>query len=261
MSDERIKDAVRAQFGAAAQSYVTSTVHARGEDLARLVELASASGSERVLDVATGGGHTALAFARVAREVVASDFTPRMLEAAREFVAKEGVSNIRFELADAEQLPFEDGSFDIVTTRRAPHHFSDPQRFVREASRVLRVGGLFLLADQMPPDDPELDEFMNRFERWRDPSHVRAYTTGQWRAWIESAGMSVIAVDPLMKNRPYVFDEWAERMNMPESEKLALERWLLSAPPRCAEFFEITASDGRVRSLIATIGIIAARRV
>jgi len=259
VEDQAIKDLVQEQFGAAAQGYVTSAIHAKGGDLARLIELARPRGDERVLDVATGGGHTALAFAPHVREVVASDLTPQMLAAAETFIRGQGVTNVSFELADAEALPFEGGSFDIVTSRIAPHHFPSPQRFVQEAARVLRTGGLFLLDDNMAPDDPELEAFMNRFEKWRDPSHVRACTISEWRGWMEQAGLRVEQADPLTSTR-YDFPDWVARMKLPEAERAALEAWLVAAPPRCAEAFEIAVEDGRVRSIAGKFAIIAARK-
>jgi ubiquinone/menaquinone biosynthesis C-methylase UbiE len=259
MEDTAIKNLVQEQFGAAAQGYVTSARHAKGADLRRLIELARPRGDERVLDVATGGGHTALAFAPHVREVVASDLTPRMLEAAETFIRGQGVANVRFERADAENLPFADASFDIVTARIAPHHFPNPQRFVQEAARVLRPGGLFLLDDNMAPEDAELDAFMNRFEQWRDPSHVRAHTLSEWSGWMAAAGLHVEQTDPLTSKR-YDFADWTARMRMPDAERDALEAWLLAAPPRCAEFFEIVAEDGRMHSLAGYAAIIAARR-
>src|SRR5690349_6280987 len=62
MHDSSIKNLVQAQFGAVAERYVTSAIHAHGSDLARMIELAQPRGDERLLDIATGGGHTALAF-------------------------------------------------------------------------------------------------------------------------------------------------------------------------------------------------------
>lgn len=259
MDDQAIKQRVQQQFGAVAQGYVTSIGHAKGADLQRLLELAQPRGDERVLDVATGGGHTALAFAPHVREVLASDLTPRMLEAAEAFVHGQGAQNVSFALADAEELPFEAGSFDIVTSRIAPHHFPHPERFVQAVARVLRPGGLFLLDDNMAPEDAELDAFMNRFEQWRDPSHVRAYTVSEWAGWMREAGLRPTQIDPLVSKR-YDFPDWVARMRMPEPERAALEQWLLAAPPRCAEFFKITASEGRVQSLLAYFAIIAARR-
>lgn len=259
MDDRSIKRLVQDQFGATAQSYVTSQSHAHGDDLALMLDLARLRGDERVLDIATGGGHTALAFARHAREVVASDLTPAMLRAAEQFIGGQGLANVRFELADAEDLPFADASFDVVTTRIAPHHFPRPQRYVHEVARVLRPGGRFLLDDNMGPEDAELSAFMDRFERWRDPSHARAYTVGEWRGWIEAAGLAVEHVEPLRAKR-YDFADWAARMRMPETERAELERWLLAAPPRCAEFFQLAVEDGRVRAISGFYGIIVARK-
>src|SRR4051812_30238835 len=74
----------QAQFGPVAQAYVTSTRHAEGADLQRLVELAAPRGNERMVDIATGGGHTALRFAPHVASVVAFDLTASMLKAARE---------------------------------------------------------------------------------------------------------------------------------------------------------------------------------
>ena len=125
------------------------------------------------LDVATGGGHTALWLARHGWKVTAGDIAPRMLENAQKLCAKAGF-RIETRLFPAEEMPFADGSFDLVTVRVAPHHFSSPQKFVQEAARVLKLGGHFLLIDGTVPDDePETEEWLHRVEKWRDPSHGR----------------------------------------------------------------------------------------
>ena len=259
MQSDPIKKLVQEQFGATAQSYVNSPSHAHGDDLQRMIELARPRGAEQVLDIATGGGHTALAFAPHVREVVATDLTPKMLAAAEAFMRGQGVTNVRFEHADAEALPFADASFDIVTTRIAPHHFPNPQQYVREVARVLRPGGRFVLNDNMAPDDAELSEFMNRFEQWRDPSHVRAHSVGEWRAWIEAAGMRIEHADPLQRKR-YDFATWVERMRISPDERAALEAWLISAPARCREFFEIVVEDSRVQTISGAFAIFVARK-
>jgi ubiquinone/menaquinone biosynthesis C-methylase UbiE len=256
---QAIQDKARAQFSATAERYVDSSRHAAGDDLARLVELAQLRGNEHVLDIATGAGHTALAFAPHVADVVASDLTPRMLEVAQELATKRDIHNVRFVQAQAEALPFDDASFDLVTCRVAPHHFADPAAFVGEAARVLRPGGRFFLDDQMAPDDPQLDEFVNRFEKWRDQSHVRACKPREWRHWMEAAGMRVELVEQSERGS-YDFADWTARSNMPADQRDALERWLVAAPARCAEFFRIEVDGGRVRSLRACFGIIAARK-
>ena len=259
MSDSTIKKLVQSQFGAVAERYVTSAIHAHGGDLARMIALAQPRGDERLLDIATGGGHTALAFAPLVREVVATDLTPRMLEVAEAFIREQGATNVTFQIADAEALPFPAAAFEIVTTRIAPHHFPNPQQYVREVARVLKPGGVFVLDDNMAPDAPELDAFQNRFEQWRDPGHVRNHTIAEWSAWMQEAGLQIEHVEPLQIKR-YEFANWTEQMRMSAAERDALEAWLIAAPPRCAEFFQIVIEEGHVQSLTGRYSIIVARK-
>lgn len=232
---------------------------AHTREIARMLELAQPHGDQRLLDIATGGGHTALAFAPHVREVVATDLTPRMLQVAEEFIRQQGAGNVTFQIADAESLPFPNGDFAIVTTRIALHHFPNPQQYVREVARVLKPNGLFVLDDNMAPDDAELDTFLNRFEQWRDPGHVRNNTIAEWSAWMQDAGLLVEHIEPLQIKR-YEFADWTEQMRLPAVERDALEEWLIAAPPRCAEFFQIVVMDGRVQSLTGRYGMIVARK-
>lgn len=243
---EAIRDKVRAQFGDIAQSYVESPRHRAGRDLDRLAELAGARAEERALDVATGGGHTALAIARTAGQVVASDLTPKMLAAAEAFIRGEGVENVTFEVAAAEELPFDDASFDVVTCRIAPHHFADVRAFCREVARVLKPGGRFVMIDSVAPDDDELDRFINDVEWRRDKSHVRNYRLSEWQEWIEATGLTVDVAE--LFERRYEFQSWAERSRMDEAEQDELEAILLNAPERVREHFDVRIEDGRVES-------------
>ena len=142
-SDER-KARVQDYFSRTAASYVVSTTHSAGQDLQRLVEIGEWDGRQHALDIATGGGHTARAIAPYVARVMVTDLTQRMLETAREFLLSQGINNAEFQVADAEQLPFADASFDRVTCRLAAHHFPDAARAVREAARVLKPGGALI---------------------------------------------------------------------------------------------------------------------
>ena len=253
-----IKAKAREQFGRSAEAYVASPGHAAGDDLARLVELATPQSSERALDISTGGGHVALALApRVAR-VIASDLTPAMLVAARRFLTERGATNVEYVVADAEQLPFLDGSFDLVTVRIAPHHYADIHAAVSEMARVLIPGGRLIVVDNIAPDDPVSDAAMNDWERRRDPSHVRAYTATEWRGFIEDAGLRVSHEETDRKT--HAFAPWVERMRMPEEERAALEADMLAAPEDVRATFAVRGSDGRVVSWSSDFLILRAEK-
>lgn len=247
-SDERrdIKERVRAIFGRSAEEYVSSPTHAAGADLGRLVELAEPRPDDVALDISTGGGHTALAVApRVAR-VVASDLTPRMLAAARAFLDSRGVANAEYVIADAERLPFLDESFTLVTVRIAPHHYADIHAAVREMARVLVPGGRLVLIDNVAPEDAVLDELVNRWEKVRDPSHVRAYRVSEWGTFLAEAGLRVTTIETARKTHP--FAAWVERTHMPEEARVALEAEMLAAPGAAQQHFDLRQEEGRLVS-------------
>lgn len=254
-----IQALAQAQFAPAAQDYVTSATHAYGVDLARIVALAAPAGHELVLDVATGGGHMALALAPHVHHVVASDLTLAMLQAARSHLAAQGADNVSYLRSAAEQLAVAPGSFDLVTCRVAAHHFADARAFVQASAAALRPGGRLIISDHIGLEDSELDAFMDRFERWRDPSHVRAYSFAEWRAFCAEAGLTVTHTedDP---REPYEFAAWTARMRMPAAERDALEQWLLEAAPHLRARFAIVEQAGRVVSLQSVFGIIVAQR-
>ncbi len=255
-----IRNRVQAQFAPAADDYVTSATHAYGVDLARLVALSELCGTERLLDVATGGGHTALAFAPHVRRAVACDLTLAMLQAARQHIAAQGITNVTFCQAIAEALPFTSASFDLVACRVAAHHFADARAFAVEAARVLHSGGRLLISDHIGLEDPDLDAFMDRFERWRDPGHVRAYTYAEWSNFFAGTGLQIEHTEPDPRE-PYEFNSWTARLRMPTAEREMLERWLLTAPSHIREFFAIVEENGRVVSLRGHFGIIVACKV
>jgi ubiquinone/menaquinone biosynthesis C-methylase UbiE/extradiol dioxygenase family protein len=243
---EEIKERVRAAFGAAAESYVTSERHRSGDDLAILVDWAQPVPTDRALDISTGGGHTALAIAPRVHSVAVTDLTPRMLATARTFLTEQGVANATYVIADAERLPFLDASFELVTVRIAPHHYADAPRAAREMARVLTTGGRLLFIDNIAPEDPELDRLMNNWERRRDPSHVRAYTETEWRSMLAEAGLTVTRAET--RRKAYLFAGWVERMRLPDGERAALEAEMFAASAPVRDYFEIQEQDGHVVS-------------
>ena len=168
-----------------AQAYVDSDAHRGGADLEQLA--AWAAGARTALDVATGGGHVARRLREEGLEVVTSDPSPGMHPDV---------------ICRAEDLPFADGSFDVVACRTAAHHFADVPAAVREMARVA--------ADRVLIVDTEfMGEEVERAEALRDPSHVRNYTEAEWRAFLEHAGLRVVAVERF--EHSFRLDAWLAR--------------------------------------------------
>jgi len=245
------KELVQRQFGANAQNYVTSPVHAKGASLARMVELAAPGADWVMLDVATAAGHTAFAFAPHVAQVVATDLTREMLDRAKALAAERGIINVTFAQADAEALPFSDATFDGVTCRIAPHHFSDVASFVAEVARVLKPGGVFALVDNLAPDTnthPDLDAAAlagaaagyNAFEKLRDPSHARALTEAEWHGHINAAGLTIATREHLAKAMS--FHRWCETMSVPQATRERLRRMLDDAPDALNAYLKPTPS-------------------
>jgi len=189
-------------FGRRAAFYATSAAHTDRAVLDRVVELAQPRPDALVLDVATGTGHTAFALAPHVRQVIATDVTPEMLAEGGRLKAEWRMKNVEFRIADAHDLPFEDGSFDVVTCRRAAHHFADVCRALREMKRVLKGNGRLVIDDRSVPEDDFVDATMNRLDWLHDESHVHEYRPGEWEDMLREAGFEVAAVEPYTKHRP-----------------------------------------------------------
>jgi ubiquinone/menaquinone biosynthesis C-methylase UbiE len=202
------KTLVQEQFGKTAASYLTSTPHALGKSLERLVALTAPQKDWRVLDVATGGGHVAYTFAPHVARVWATDITQEMLDLVKGEAKKRGLANVRTAYAKAEALPFEDESFDLVTCRIAPHHFDSIPEFLDEVRRVLKPNGLFALVDNVVPAG-SVGDYVNAFERFRDPSHLRAWTLDEWRDALKTHGLTVVHEEQIYKQME--FKSWASR--------------------------------------------------
>jgi ubiquinone/menaquinone biosynthesis C-methylase UbiE len=247
------KSLVQQQFGAHAAAYSTSTVHAKGASLARLVELTQPQAHWRALDVATGAGHTAAAFAPHVASVVASDLTDEMLVEAAALAATKGLTNMSTARADAEALPFLDGSFELVTCRIAAHHFPDVPTFVAEARRVLAPGGTLAVVDNISPDQASTPGFSsadlrdaaltyNAFEKIRDPSHGRCLGMAEWSEVIEDAGLEPVHAERLAKDMEFL--PWAERMGGDATTIERLRAMLNGASPALAAFLKPRLVDG-----------------
>ncbi len=186
-----------------AQAYRDSPAHREGPDLDLIVEWAAGAGT--ALDVATGGGHVARRLREAGLNVVTTDAAPGMQPDV---------------VARGEDLPFADGSFDLVVSRLGAHHFADVRKAVGEMARV--ASGSVVVVDNTFGGDS-----LEEAERLRDSSHVRCYTAEEWRQLFEEAGLGVDDVRFLPQR--VELEPWLERAGCTGDEaarvrELAAER-------------------------------------
>lgn len=212
MADDRL-DRVREEFSRQAETFDAYAGRADVKTEDRFLAALGAAATGRVLDVACGPGVVACAVAKTAAEVVGLDATEAMLDRARRRAAEADLANATFQTGDAENLPFEDGSFDGVVTRLSLHHFADPAKAVGEMRRVLKPGGRAVIVDVVSSEDPAEAELHNAIEILRDPSHIRMLPPSEMDRIIADAGFQNLETVTWDKDRE--FDEWMGIVNDP----------------------------------------------
>ena len=185
-----------------AEAFRESPTHREGPDLDRMVEWCEPGPEVKVLDVATGGGHVARRLREEGCTVVTVDPAPGM---------KADV------VAPADHLPFEDGSFDVVTCRIAAHHFPDVAAAVAEMARV--SNRLLVIEDNL-----FRGEQVEEAERLRDPTHIRCYSEDEWKELVTGAGFEVEQVEHF--DRRQSVDAWLERVDTPADEAARIRELL-----------------------------------
>ncbi|MCK6630319.1 MAG: class I SAM-dependent methyltransferase [Anaerolineae bacterium] len=256
MSDEQ-KAKVQAQFGAASEGYASSEIHAKGESLGLLVELVQPQTDWLALDVATGAGHTAFAFAPHVARVIATDLTAEMLAKTAELAAKRGLTNIETRPADAEALPFDDATFDLVTCRIAMHHFPNPRQALSEFARVLKPGGVVGFTDNITVPDKQAAGYYNAYEKLRDPSHNWVYPLVRLQAMFADAGLKVEATRELSKELE--FQDWADRMKVSPANKEKLLEMMRHIPEALQPLFAPRWAEGTMYFSLWEAVIVARR--
>lgn len=204
---------VEKQFGATASAYLTSSVHAQGQDLVTIKEITKRYANANVLDIGCGAGHVSYAVAPVAKKVVAYDLSEKMLAVVANCAKERALHNIEIQQGVAEKLPFEDNAFDLVVTRFSAHHWSDALVALTEINRVLKPTGRAVIVDIVAPENALNDTLLQTVEILRDASHVRDYSLSQWKFLLAISGFIIESQDKW--KLVMQFEEWVKRMQTP----------------------------------------------
>lgn len=236
---------IDSQFGERASAYLTSQVHASGNDLQRLQQRLKGNTSASVLDIGCGAGHASFIAAAEVERVTAYDLSQKMLNVVREAAAERHLDNLDTQQGIAEHLPFDDSSFDIVISRYSAHHWQDPGMALREVRRVLKSGGRAIFMDVMSPGIAVFDIWLQTIEALRDTSHVRDYAAGEWLAFFNQAGL--VVKDIVTDRIRLEFSSWITRMQTPHVMIEAIRAYQRSASDDVKHYFTLE-QDGSFSS-------------
>ncbi len=230
-------------FGPQAGVYAESKVHISDDSLESVQKLTGCDFAEGApsyrwaVDIGTGAGFTAFAMAEVSERVLASDITRPMLRQAGRICGERGLENVGLVQNAAESLPFADGSLDLITCRKAGHHFRDFAAALDEAQRTLRLGGSLVMADTVAPENDSIAQWMNEIELRRDFSHVEDRKISVIRRMLAERGFEVAGSED---ERVYLwFNDWVMRTRVEEDEVAALRREFLEGPAEIREAFQV----------------------
>lgn len=186
---------IQESFTEQAKNFETKSMNfTKQEYLEHMVSCVNPQNSNTVLEVAAGTCICGRSLAPFVKNVTCLDMTTAMLGVGKAEADKQGLCNINFVQGDAENLPFSDNSFDIVISRLAFHHFSNPKRCFSEMARVLKKGGKLVVIDMEATEEP-LRNTEDEIETLRDPSHMRNLSKDEFTEMFRENHLTITTMD------------------------------------------------------------------
>ncbi|EIC29137.1 MULTISPECIES: class I SAM-dependent methyltransferase [Methylomicrobium] len=233
------RQSVHEQFDPQAKAYLTSAVHAQGNDLVRAQALVKQAIPRTGvgLDIGCGAGHLSFALSPLVSRIVALDPSESMLATVREAAGQKELANIETKQGNAEELPFPDASFCLVATRYSAHHWVGLDRALAEMRRVLRPDGYILVIDVETFSDPLVDSHLQALELLHDRSHVRDRSEAEWRRHFQEAGFALLEHSrwPVRLE----FASWVATIRTPPSKVAMIREIQIEAPREVREALAI----------------------
>lgn len=223
MKSENAEKIQKSFTGQAKNFETTSMNFTKQEYLEHMVSCVGPQRTDTVLEVAAGTCICGRSLAPFVKNVTCLDMTTAMLAVGKEEAGKQGLLHMDFVQGDAEKLPFSDNSFDIVISRLAFHHFSNPKSCFSEMARVLKTGGKLVVID-MEAAEEILRNTEDEIETLRDPSHIRNLSKEEFTEMFRESCLPIMAVDCM--ELPVSLSAWLALTNTPAKISADISRRL-----------------------------------
>lgn len=230
--------------------------HGKETDISRILEIAQPEKDDLVLDLVTGLGHVARAFAPHVDRVDAIDPDGAILKGAEVLVENEQRKNIKLMDGSPYELPFRDGTYDIVTARMALRHLGNPLNVIREAHRVLKPSGKFIIADSLAPSHTDLQGFLKNLISSLDRSHIRSFTLAELEDMLGIENFEIDLIEIYPKHND--FGAWTEKLSIDESSIRMITMMLRNASDRAKRHFRVIEDNGKIISFVTWMILIKA---
>lgn len=246
------------RFDDIASNYVTSEVHRSSASMSYVQAFFAGRTNLRVVDLACGAGHFGFSLAPLTAELSFCDPSPAMLRAVQ---ARADETSLKIFAAEgtAEAMPFDSGSFDVVLSRLAPHHFVDLERAAQEIARVLAPGGQCVIIDLEGMFDGSVDALNHQLEVLHDPTHGRSYTQIEWCQALRGAGLTLIEVQGGISESEtgVTIERWCEIARSGDAARREIDAVLAVASPQDLATLGIWHDGAGFRMPVRTVMFIA----
>jgi ubiquinone/menaquinone biosynthesis C-methylase UbiE len=199
-----------------------------------ILDFLSAAPGMRILDLGTGSGYLSFALAKTYPQtaVTGLDIVEKTLERSRAQAEREHISNLRFVSYRGIEMPFADGTFDLVVSRYALHHFPDIEKSLSEVCRVLKHGGCFFLSDPAPAAN-DTAGFIDAYMQMKPDGHIRFRSFSEWQAVCEQSGLRLLRS----------FDS---RIRFPRKAEPAYQTLIAKYDPSIISSYDLQLIDGEI---------------
>ena len=226
-------------------------MNAHSESSLQVIEdLARPTAHDALLDLETGVGDVACAFAGSVKSVEAVDDRPEMIDEAGRLAREVRVAGVAFRRADLYGLPFDDGAFSLVVCRDGLHRLPEPVAALREAARVLSPGGRMVVFETQVSE--VVDRSLNELAKLREPAHRRYYRLDEYRELFTKAGLRV---DEEREDRRTVdLDYWLDAAGSSHEHRGIVQSRLQELPVKVQGAMDLAFADQLVSFSYDVVG-------